>query len=83
VFAGGAASVVGVWYKAASHMEENTIHVDQQRAMDGGGVAYKADVSRAAAEQEAKTRTLLRTMTIRCRKDKEHEGGFTCGVELP
>lgn len=82
VIAAGISSLSAVWWRTDAHANDRTMHVDKDAALKGGGVAYQGDLSRVAAdfdkrfrEQHAKTRKLLRSMGLNCRKTAE---GLAC-----
>jgi hypothetical protein len=80
VLAGGVVSVSGAWYAALAHSGDKVVHLDQARAVTGGGPAYERGVEAAITASTRKMRAILRTMVIRCSKAGT---GFGCTVELP
>lgn len=80
VLIGGIVSVAGVWYKATSHAEDVSRHLDQHRTLSEGGAAYQHTMERSLEAQYARTRKLIRTLALHCTKQGE---GFGCRVELP
>lgn len=81
---GGLATVMGVWWKTSSHVDDRTVHVDPIEREKGGGIAYKSDVravEQKISDESRKTRQLMRKMSIVCQK--RPGDGLSCHVELP
>jgi hypothetical protein len=78
----GAIAVAGVWFRTEAHIAAGEKHIDMNRAVEGGGIAYKNDVERARGDFEKKTRRLLKAMKITCRQTASRDA-LTCSVDLP
>ena len=86
---GGIVSMTLVWAKTVGHAGDRTMHVDPEDATKGGGVAYKNDVTATRTDfetrlvqEQKKTRKLLKSMSIRCKKARNGEG-FECTTDIP
>lgn len=87
VLIGGVASMAAVWWRTTSHAEAREVHVDSREREKGAGVAYKNDVSqlrqdidKRLADDGRKTRRLIKSMTMSCRKRGEN---LACSIDLP
>jgi hypothetical protein len=80
VLAGGVVSVGGVWYQTRAHGADAIIHLHAENTVAGGGPAYQRDLENGLKAQYAKTRKLLRSMTIHCAKIVDE---LNCRIELP
>jgi hypothetical protein len=78
----GAVAMAGVWFRTEAHIGAGEKHVDMNRVVEGGGVAYKNDVERARSDFERKTRRLLKAMKITCKQASSRDI-LTCSVDLP
>jgi hypothetical protein len=82
---GGVVSLTLAWGHTSDHVANQHVHIDEAKAIEGGGIAFRHDVYMAKAElkdqieaESRKTRKLLRTMTLDCHKTPD--GGFGCKV---
>ncbi|MGH9389813.1 MAG: hypothetical protein ACRD1Z_09370 [Vicinamibacteria bacterium] len=91
VFVIGVLTVVlglaATYWGLQAHSANRHEHLDQMKAVEGGGVAYKADVEKAKFEwrqalsdESRRTRKLIRKMEVNCKKTGN---GFSCTTSLP
>lgn len=76
VLLSGVLSMALVWSRVENHREDRSIHLDPQRATEGGGLAYQREMQ----AQYGRTRKLLKAMKIKCTKVSD---GLACLVDLP
>lgn len=78
---GGIVSMTLVYSSFASHAANAAVHIDANKSIEGGGVAYKRDLDK----EYARTRLLLTRMEIICKKAPAIEGpdALSCSVRLP
>lgn len=76
VLLSGVVSLALVWFRAENHQDNGSLHLHAPEVISGGGIAYQREVQNVYA----KTRKLLKAMTISCKKSAE---GMYCRVDLP
>lgn len=75
---GGVVSLTLAWGHTSDHVANEHVHINETKAIEGGGIAFKKDVYDRISAESKKTRKLLRDMTLECRKTAD--GGFGCRV---
>lgn len=87
VIIGGVVSMTVVYATTRAHVIDEQIHINENSAVHGGGIAYKQDVAAVERRFEQrmqgeyrKTRKMLKGMTISCRNRR---GALDCTVSLP
>lgn len=79
-----------VYARLIDHMQSGTVHLQPDKVVEGGGVAYKADVSAlrndlkwALIGEQKSMRKLLRGATLTCMRTRTNGGCVSWKIELP
>lgn len=72
----------GTWFKVQAHADSRSIHLDEHEVIQGGGVAFKNDVSRLQWDFEQRLRRMLAGIKVVCRNTRGSMDSV-CSLTLP